>query len=42
LPSSTQSDQNKPLYERRATDVPWTSQSGSATTTTTPETEPHR
>lgn len=36
-PQSTQSDQNKPLYERQATDVPWASHSGS--TTTTPE--PH-
>lgn len=34
-PQSTQNDQNKPLYERQATDVPWASHSGSTTTTTT-------
>ena len=37
-PQSTQNDQNKPLYERTATDVPWASHSGS---TTTPQPEPH-
>ncbi len=50
-PQSTQNDQNKPLYERQATDVPWANHSGatttnpngssSATTTTTPQPEPH-
>ncbi len=40
-PQSTQNDQNKPLYERQATDVPWANRSG-ATTTTTPQPEPHR
>ena len=34
-PQSTQNDQNKPLYERQATDIPWANHSG-ATTTTTP------
>ncbi len=40
--TTTQStnDQNKPLYERQATDVPWASHSGT-TTTTTPQSEPH-
>lgn len=34
-PATQQNDQNKPLYERQATDVPWASHSGSTTTTTT-------
>ena len=39
-PQDTQNDQNKPLYERQATDVPWashsaTSNTGSTTMTTT-------
>lgn len=34
-PQSTQNDQNKPLYERQATDLPWANHSG-ATTTTNP------
>lgn len=34
-PQNSQNDQNKPLYERQATDVPWASHSGSTTTTTT-------
>jgi hypothetical protein len=34
-PQSTQNDQNKPLYERQATDVPWANHSGSTSTTTT-------
>ncbi len=33
--ASPQNDQNKPLYERQATDVPWASHSGATTTTTT-------
>ena len=33
-PQSNQNDQNNPLYERQATDVPWASHSGSTTTTT--------
>ena len=42
-PQSTQNDQNKPLYERQATDIPWAGHSGAATTTTTtPQPEPHR
>jgi hypothetical protein len=42
-PQSTQNDQNKPLYERTATDVPWASHSGATTTTTTtPQPEPHQ
>lgn len=39
-PTAPQNDQNKPLYERQATDVPWANHSGtnnSTTTTTTPE-----
>jgi hypothetical protein len=40
-PQGAQNDQKKPLYERQATDVPWASHSGSTTTTTTPQTEPH-
>ena len=32
---TTQNDQNKPLYERQATDVPWASHSKGSTTTTT-------
>jgi hypothetical protein len=34
-PQTQQNDQNKPLYERQATDVPWASHSGSKTTMTT-------
>jgi len=34
-PQSTQEDQNKPLYERQATDIPWATHSGATTTTTT-------
>ena len=41
-PQSTQNDQNKPLYERQATDVPWANHSGANTgaTTTTTSTNP--
>lgn len=34
-PQSNQNDQNKPLYERQATDVPWASHSGATATTST-------
>jgi len=34
-PQNVQNDQNKPLYERQATDIPWASHSGATTTTTT-------
>ena len=40
-PQANQSDQNKPLYERQATDVPWRSHSGSSNTTTTVTTNPN-
>ncbi len=38
-PQSNANDQNKPLYERQATDIPWASHSGSnsGTTTATPQ-----
>lgn len=39
-PQSTQNDQNKPLYERQATDVPWASHSGAGATTTITTTNP--
>jgi len=39
-PQSTQNDQNKPLYERQATDVPWASHSGAGATTTSTTTNP--